>query len=245
MQFNSGTDSMIRAFAFWTRFPAADVTGDILTDATALMNRAFDDIMPLLLSYTDKPRWDDLNHTDRPVGKINIVSGKHDYTITADDNSLDILNLLDVRILQSSTATQYQTLERLTLDDELALDAMSPNSNDTSIPSYWLEKGNTVFLYPKPNYSATNGIKLFFEREQSYFTTADTTKEPGIPKPFHEILVLHAALRWNSVNRADDVSLLNSIRAELQQKRKDITNMIALRNPTKDKMTMRDNRRYV
>lgn len=232
MLYNSGNDSLIRSFAFWTRQDVADITGDALTEATLLINRGFEDDMPLLLSYTDKPRWDDPNHGDRPVGNIDIVSGQHDYTITVDANSLDILNLLEIRILLSASATEYQKLTRLTLNDDLAFNAQSPNPSETGVPTHWLERENTLFLYPKPNYAATNGIKLFFEREQYYFTTSDTTKEPGTPKTFHDLPVLRAAWRWNAVNRSEDVSLRNTIEKMINDKRSQIMNAISLRNPT-------------
>lgn len=227
-------NGLIQTYEYWTRRKDGAVSGDadLLKIVTARINRGFEKVMPLLLSYTDKMRWDDPNHADAPRGKIDIVSGQHDYTVAEDDNSLDILNLLEVRILESSSATEYQKLTRLTLDDDLAFNAMSPNPSETGVPTHWLERGNTLFLYPKPNYAATNGIKLFFEREQSYFVSTDTTKEPGIPKHFHELPVLHAAIEDIRIYRSDERSLIQDLKEEILRQEGQIMDMISKRNPT-------------
>lgn len=240
-QFSDTTNKngLVQLFEFWTRLPDGTVTGTLLKQVTARINSAFEKIMPILLSYSDNIRWDDTNHTDRPIGTINLVSGQSDYTVTTDANSLDILNLLNVRILPSATDTDYRELERLTMDDERVLSAMSPNSNDTGIPYAFVENGNNLFLYPEPNYSATNGIQLFFAREQSYFASTDTTKEPGIPKPFHELLALYAALDWSIVNRTNDSNLLSLIRQRIEETEKNLKNFIDLRNPARMRMSMK------
>ena len=235
MQFSDTTNKngIIQAFEFWARLPDGEVTGTLLKQITARVNAAFDNLMPLLLSYDDNIRWDDTTHSDRPIGTVDIVSGQNDYTITEDDNSLDILNIARVRILSSSSDTSYSELTRLRVDDERALRAMSPNSDETGIPTHFLERGNTIFLYPEPNYSATDGIQLFFEREQNYFSSTDTTKEPGIPKPFHELLALYPAYDYVSVNRPSDTNTLNIIQQRIRMKQQDLEDLISKRNPVK------------
>ena len=230
---------LLQLCEFWSRFPDAGITGDatLLAIFTGRINSAFEKIMPLLLSYNDQIRWDDTSHSDKPVGKVNIVSGQNDYKITKDDNTLDILNINRVRILQSSSATDYYELERMTADDPYATSAITPNSFETGIPTHFLELGPILYLYPEPNYAATNGIEIFFGREQYYFLSTDTTKEPGIPKPFHELLALYASLDWNLVNRTDDSNLINRLEARIQKIEKDLKNFIDLRHPVKVKIT--------
>lgn len=230
-------DGIIQTIEWWTRLPDGDITGTLLKQFTGRVNRAFDTIMPLLLSYSDHIRWDDTNHTDRPIGTVNIVSGQQDYTVTSDDNSLAILNLTQVRVLESASASDYVTLQRMTMDDPRVVDALSPNSSDTGVPTHYVEQGNSIFLYPKPNYAATNGIKLFFEREPAYFDSTDTTKTPGIPSPFHELLALYPALDWVSVNRPTDTNTINLIQSRISAKEQSLFDMISLRNPTKSRFS--------
>ena len=237
-------NGLVQRFEFWTRLK--DGTIDHASPSTLAyqvadrINAGMEKIMPLLLSYSDYIRWDDTeNHTDRPIGTVNIVSGQADYTIKTDDNSLDILNINAVRALLSASGTEYVTLKRMTMDDSRALDAMSPNPSNTGIPSHFLENGNNIFLYPEPNYAATDGMKLFFQREHNYFVATDSTQETGLPKIFDELLVLHAASDWITVNRTDDPRLQNEIKLQIQRMEKDLKNFIDLRNPTKVKMTMK------
>ena len=179
-------DGLIQNVEFWTRMKDGNITGTLLKQITARINNGFDMLMPLLMAYSDHVRWDDFNHTDRPSGTLNIVSGQNDYTISEDDNSLDILNITKVRILQSSSATDYIDVTRMFVNDRGAPNVLSPNPSETGAPRLFLEQGNTIYFDKLFNYSATDGIKIFFERQQSYFVSTDDTKEPGIPRPFHE-----------------------------------------------------------
>jgi len=232
-------DGIIQTIEFWTRLPDAEISGTdtLLKQITGRVNRAFDKIMPLLLSYSDYIRWDDINHADRPIGTIDLTSGQNDYTITEDDNSLDILNLTRVRVYESSSDTSYTELTRMNVDDERALNAMSPNPDITGTPTHFLEKGNTIFLYPEPNYSATDGIQLFFEREQHYFESTDTTAEAGIPKPFHELLALYPSYDYILVHRPQDTNTLTAIQNRILQIERDLEDMISKRNPTRSRLT--------
>jgi len=240
MEFSNTTnkDGIIQTIEFWTRLPDGEISGTsiLLKQITGRVNRAFDKIMPSLLSYSDYIRWDDINHADRPIGTVDITSGQSDYTITEDDNSLDILNLTRVRIYSSSSATDYIELKRMNIDDDRALEAMSPNSSGT--PSHFLEKGNTIFLYPEPNYSSTDGLQLFFEREQHYFESGDTTDEPGIPKPFHELLALFPSYDYVLVHRPDDTNTLTAINNRIFGIENDLEDMISKRNPTRSRLTI-------
>lgn len=241
MQFNDTTNKngLIQVFERLTRMPDGTVAGTLLKQVTAQINEAFEDILPFLLAFNDQIRWDDTNHTDAPIGYVNIVSGQADYKITQDDNSLDILNMVGVRILQSTTATEYVALERMLPDDERAADAMSPNPSITGVPTHFLEMNNTLYFYPEPNYAKTSGIELFFQRQQDYFESTDTTQTPGIPKPFHKLLVIIAALEWTLVNRSKDGNLITRLEDMRDKKIKDLKTMIALRNPSKVRMTMK------
>ncbi len=240
MQFSdtSGKNGLIQTWERWTRTPDGGCTGTLLKQVTGDINNEFDDLMPQLLLFNDQIRWDDANHTDAPVGYFNIVSGQNDYKFTDDDNSLDILNVTKVRILTNATGTQYYELERMTLDDPDVAEVMSPSSGQTGVPRRFLEVGNILYLDIKPNYAATNGIEMFFGREQSYFASTDTTKEPGIPKPFHHLLALKPALNWNRINRADDLSLIRELKEEIAKKEENLRTFINQKHPSKTRLRM-------
>ena len=126
-QFSDTTNKngLIQIFEFWTRQPDGTVSGTLLKQVTARINSAFERIMPILLAYNDQIRWDDPNHTDAPIGRVNLVASQNDYKITEDDNSLDILNITHVRILPTATATAYTELSRITSDDSNIAEILS------------------------------------------------------------------------------------------------------------------------
>jgi hypothetical protein len=204
IQFSNTTDKngIIQTIERWTNLTDGAISGDttLLKTMTASVNDAFNTLMPLLLSYSNYLKWDDTNNTDQPIGTFDIVSGQPDYLIAQDGDSLDILNITGVRILQSATGTFYYDLKEITSEDEWAQEAMSPNPTITGIPNRYLKRGNTVYLFPQPNYSATVGAKIYFERQPSYFTSSDTTKKPGIPGIFHILLALYPAYEYALTN---------------------------------------------
>jgi hypothetical protein len=234
MQFSDTTNKngLIQECEFWTNVGDAAISGDttLLKQFTSRINRAYDKVMPLLLSYGDKMRWDDINHTDLPIGTFDISTSANNFQFLSDDNGLSILNITEVMILQSATATEYVPLRRMTLDDPRALRAMSPNPTDTGIPSAFVEKDNTVFFDVTPSYNATAGGKLFFERIPDYFTSADTTQTPGIPAQFHNLLALYASHDWLAVNKPQNGVLLGEINKEIERQRKDLEKAINVRS---------------
>lgn len=233
-------NGIIQRIEFWTGMNDGGISGapTLLKQFTGMVNTAFDRVLPQLLALQgDLLRFDDTNHSDKPVGRVNIVSGQGDYKITQDDNSLNILNITNVRILGSSSATQYSELERMTLDDPDVPDVVSSVNSRPGTPTKFLETNNTVYLFPRPDYDATNGLQIFFERDPSYFASTDTTKEPGFPKPFHELLALYPALDWNQVNNANNQALIRNTQLQIEKYEKGLKELVEKRNPTKTVIT--------
>jgi hypothetical protein len=241
MVYNDTTNKngIIQTIEFWTNLGDASISGDttLLKVFTARINEAFDRIMPLLLSFGTMLKWDDANNTDLPVATFNAVSGQGDYTIAEDGNSLDILNITDVKILPNATSTFYSDVEVIGMDDYRATWAMSPATTDIGTPTCVLKRGNTLFFFPKFNYNATSGIKIFFEREQSYFASSDTTKEPGIPKPFHGLLPLYAAYDWLVVNKPGDGTLITRLEAQIHRRENELRDANKGRFPARERIT--------
>lgn len=241
--FNNTTTKtgLIQKCELYTNLGDATISGDttLLKQFTGLINDGFDNLMPFLLSWGSNLKWDDKNQTDLPVGTFNLVSGQADYTITQDANSLDILNITDVQILPSATATTYGSLDEITLDDYYAQWAMAPNSTDTGTPICYLKRGNTLHFFPKPNYAATAGAKIFFERDPSYFASTDTTKTPGFPKPFHILLALYASLEWLLINKPANTVLITRLEKKIATKEQQFRDAIKGTFPSREIATMK------
>lgn len=225
---------------FWTGLGDAAITGNATLKLvmTTRLNDAFDKLMPRLLQYLKYVGYDDPNQTGIPTKLVNIVSGTGTYTISTDTNSFEILNLIDIAILPTATATQYIILEKISADDPDAPLYMSPNTSQTGVPSKVLIVGNKIFFDLTPNYSATSGIKAFAVREQDRFVAADTTATAGIPLPFQSLLSVYASRDWLLVNKPDNQMLITRLEAEIQKREADLETFIAARNETRPTMTM-------
>jgi hypothetical protein len=231
---------LVEKVEFWTRLPYGS-SGNQLRTIINLINQSFERIMPILLSYSDNIRWDDPNHTDAPSGTFNITTSQNDYKFTEDDNSLDILNITKVGIKTDSTDTVFTGLERIKADDSRVPTILNPDTSVTGIPSGFLELGGIVYFDVLPNYTLADGGEIIFGREQNYFTvtgtSASVTTEPGIPKPFHELLALYAARDWIAVNRPDDGNTINLIQSKINDIERDLKNFIDAQHPTTVKIT--------
>lgn len=231
----------------WTGLGNGAISGDsvLLPQFTQAINDAFDQVLPSVLSRSGKGRWDDLNNTDHPIATLNMVSGQPDYSVKVDGDNLDILRIFDVRIIKSASGTNYETLIKIGLEDERALATMSPNPSDSGIPDHWLERGNTIFLGPNPNFGLTNGIKIFFERVENYFLSTDTTKVPGIPRLYHTILADIASYEWLVVNKPLDVTVYQALQQKIATRMKQLSDSEDGRNPLHSRFTIATNNQGV
>lgn len=247
MQFSNTTskNGLIQECEFWTALGDTVISGDsdLLKIFTARINRAYDDVLKVAFSQTDTLRFDDPNHSDHPIATADLTSGQYDYQFTADENGNSVLNITKVLILDSATATDYVPLRRAYANTEEERRALSPDTGDTGIPTHFVEHGGSIFLWPKPNYSATDGIKLFFQRSPDYFTNSDTTQTPGIPETYHQLLALHASLDWLLVNKPDNQMLITRVEAKIQDTLNKFNAYEAARHPRKVRMTTRQNPR--
>ena len=95
-------------------------------------------------------------------------------------------------------ATQPSTTSKrrkrvLAIDDE---PSMTEWLKTSGTPQYYDKVGNSIILYPTPNYASTAGLKVYFKRNVSYFVSNDTTKEPGFNPQYHRLLSMGAAVDY-------------------------------------------------
>lgn len=69
-----------------------------------------------------------------------------------------------------------------------------------AIPTHYVVTGDVIELYPTPNYTRTNAMRVYFDRDISTFTGSSTTTAPGFAAPFHRALSVGAALDYAMAN---------------------------------------------
>ncbi len=175
------------------------ISGDTnrLLQFTARINRRQDDFVRLALTLDGAWQYDDYNHVngsgeaDFPEATTSIESGRRDYRF-----NVSMLEIEKVMIYTTATSNDYQTLEPVDINDRLISPIAENNATDTGIPYKYDKKGDTVILYPTPNYNASLGLKIIFKRGPKYFVYTDTATAPGFASIFHNYLSRGAALDY-------------------------------------------------
>lgn len=218
LQFNDTTNKsgilQVIERTLWGEDGYGKITGNTtrLATFTSEVNLAYSRLLALLFEASGTWQYDDSNQTDYPIIKTNIVSGQRDYSFTTDQTGNLVLDIYKVAILQSSTATQYIELEPVDTQSEQDTARRFNDTTYTGIPYDYDKTANGIIFGTLPNYNATNGLLLYINREQTYFTTADTTKKPGFAGLFHEYLALKAAYAHASLNTLSNApAILNEV----------------------------------
>lgn len=200
-----------------TSYPAADMLEDI--------NFAYNRVASLIMGTDNRWQWDDTNQTDLPIATTNLVSGQQDYSITNVH-----LKITRVEISTTATGTPFQVLQYYDQTDESG--SLTYNATLTGVPYRYDIIGSSLFLDPKPNYSCTAGLKIYYQRGPAEFTSAEVstgTKQPGFSSLYHDLIPLWVAFDWWLIN---DVSQTAKIKAQIDMKEAELKKDYALRNLT-------------
>lgn len=167
-----------------------------LAKKTRDINSAYAQFMMLAIRASGKWQVDDTNQTDYPIITMNLVSGQQDYPFTTDASSVpnQILDITRVECAIDTTSQFFQPLKAYDQTDEEG--SMTYESSQSGIPYRYDKLANGLWLDQKPNFSRTNGLKVWFQRTPIYFLSTDTTKVAGIPDMFHEYLIYRPAYLW-------------------------------------------------
>lgn len=156
-----------------------------IADKTRNINRAMDKVVSLIFGSDGVWDWDDSNQTDLPIATTSLVSGQVDY-------SFAVSHLKIARVLAKDGGGQWRILQPFDITEDIGkLYLLGQPSSGT--PIGYDKKANSIFLYPTPDYNSSGGLKIYFQRPSTYFTTADTTKEPGFASIYHRYLSYSAA----------------------------------------------------
>lgn len=220
-QFNDTTNylGLVQLFEREIGANQGDVSGSTtrLKEFTADTKGAFDRFFAIALPASGTWQLDDSNQTDYPIITTNIVSAQRDYAFTLDGSSNLILDIYRVAILGSASATTYQEIEPVDTQSDLYPGGLVTNDTTGGTPVRYDKTGNGIFLDPVPNYNATNGLKIWINREASYFTSSDTTKKPGVPGLFHGYFYLKPASDYARRNNLANQDRLQSEVLRMEQ----------------------------
>lgn len=175
------------------------------------VNAALDSYIALALRYDNFSQFDDKNFSDLPISTFDLFSGQRSYKITDDENGNEIIKVHKV-FVKNSTTGDFIELDYVDESDKSSTEMLLDNTSQTTgIPKKYNWFANSIFFDPIPSYSSDEGVKIIYQRTSSYFTSTDTTKEPGIPGVHHLYIARKASLPYlveNGRSNKNDIAEL-------------------------------------
>ena len=171
---------------------------------TNLINRALDKVTYELLSSSNTWQWDDYNRTDYPEAVTNLVSGQEDYPLDVSHLTVREVQVKD----ESGQWYKLQPIDETSLDVTNNTTSLEERFSENGQPRYFDMIGNSILLYPAPNYAQADSLKLKTQRGHEYFVTTDTTKTPGFASIFHSVVSSLACADWAVINNHDNAKNL-------------------------------------
>jgi hypothetical protein len=174
-------------------------------DMLISMNMAYSRVASLILQADGRWQWDDDTQTDLPIATTTITTSQQDYSI-----AVTHIRLLRAEI-KPSGATTFTRLEPVDqADEDYAL-----NATATGTPVYYDKIGNSLFLYPIPNYTQTASLKLYFQRAPADFSAVTGSTSPGFNSLYHDLIPLWVAYDYCVAN---GLPMAPGYMAEIQRK---------------------------
>ena len=168
------------------------------TDITYSINRALEHISSVIREAQGRWQWDDTNQTDFPIATTGLVTDQQDYSLDGTSH----FRIERVEVKDSAGAwTKLLPIDQADVYNQSLTDLLKTSGR----PQYYDKEGNSLILYPKPSYTQTASLKLYFERGPSYFSTSDTSKTPGFNPLYHRLLSLYAAHDYAFLNVMKDL----------------------------------------
>lgn len=152
----------------------------LIKSKVAKLNESLDWYMGIGEKSASNWNVDDLNNTAPPIDTQNIVSGTNRYKLTAFteeiievlklevDNGSGVIISLYPETLDSFGNVFGNTSGQISSISSGSFDQLYVNA-PSGIPSKYVKYGDFIYLDKKPNYNATSGLKVYFNRPASKF----------------------------------------------------------------------------
>lgn len=208
----------------------ADSTSYTAADLLRRVNQAYEEVVGKIIGLDGRWQFDDTNFTNLPIGTETLMAGQNDYSF--DSSQLEVL-----RVAVKDSNGKFYFLEDADILDEHS-QPLEETYSVNGTPLKYDKSGSSVFLYPAPaagSVTLTEGLKVYFQRTASIFTSAEVTtgtKQPGFASPWHMILAYKAALPYAISYKKDRVPMLMS---EIQRMEIELLNHYARREKDVEK----------
>lgn len=194
MQFSDapGKSGIIQDITFFT---GVDLQAYNIYDRTRNVNERFKRVWTIIFEAYNGWKFMDDNYTDAstglPYADQNVTSGTDLYTLPSGSLVIEMVEI------KTSSGSQFQRVYPWSHEDfkRAGGDAVF-GSSVTGVPLHYLLQGDILRLLPIPNFTVTDGLRVYFNKSISTFSTSDTTKTPGFSVDFHRMLSIGASLDY-------------------------------------------------
>jgi hypothetical protein len=189
MDFSNSTtgDGLIQECERISTLGLGNITGNAsrLKDFTARLNAAVDRFHAIAFRNDALWNFDATTQDDLPIADADLEDGIGDYAF--DSGLLSVTQAF----AKDSLGISHELMEQ---DDKAAPNAYI--GTESGSPTHYELSGNSIILYPKPNYDMPDGLTVTFRRTAPRFAAADTTQAVGVPSLFHPFLAKHASFPY-------------------------------------------------
>jgi hypothetical protein len=212
------SNSLIADIDFWL-FGNSDTfnTDYSLTDRTRQINVVWDEVVAELYKADPNYKWDDTTNSDLPIATIDLTANQDHYSLL--DTAL-VIHRVRIKDTEGNYVTLTPRLRSELTDTDLA---------STGTADSYYKLGGAIFPIPVPDYGATDGVELEFQRGGNHFVVSDTDESPGFNPQFHNILSIGASLNYAIANGLE--KKINQLRAEKERIRGQIQDHYNRRSP--------------
>jgi len=190
----------------------------LLKDFTADINIAKVELLRLIFRSSGKWQFDDSNQTDYPIITTNLVANQRDYSFTTDENGNLILDIYKVMI-KDAVSGLYSEIYPVDQQSDEDMQSFYSGQNATGTPTRYDKTANGIFLDCIPADNVVGGLKLFINREGTYYVYTDTTKTTGVDGLCDEFLGLQPSYRYAMRN---GLSNKEEFKRDLEELKKEI-----------------------
>lgn len=197
-----------------TSFPDSDIVIGI--------NNKQERVESLILQSDGRWQFDDTNQTDLPIATTGLVTDQQDYSLPDTDLEIIRMEVLD-------TSGNWNKLQPID-ESDIYNQSLSDFLKTSGVPIYYDKSANSIFLYPKPSYTQSASLKIYFKRGPVAITSASLTSvsaKPGFNIMFHELIPLWVSYDYGMANGLTNVGLLMT---EIQRLEQQMQETYALRD---------------
>ena len=160
-------------------------TTTLLATFTRLINHGLNSAASLIMQADNRWQFDDTNQTDFPIGTTTLTASQADYALAVTHVRIERVEVKD----EEGNWHLLQPIDQSDVYDTSLTDFLKT----AGLPRFYDKTANSLVLYPKPDYTQSASLKVYFQRPPSYFTTASTTAVPGFNSLYHRLVALYAA----------------------------------------------------